>query len=102
MNNTKITLTDLETTTLNWLKTIGWYNYDNEPFFSDVEASDIAKGTGIDISSLKGVLGSLSKKGLVAVDEYEANFDAPVYFIVATEAAYIQLGDEELLRELGY
>ena len=99
---TEIKTTELETKTLNWLKNTGWYNYDNEPFYSDVVASEIAKGTGIDIASLKGVLGSLSKKDLISIDEFEANFEAPIYFIVATEATYIHLGDEEMFRELGY
>ena len=62
---TEIKTTELETKTLNWLKNTGWYNYDNEPFYSDVVASEIAEGTGIDIASLKGVLGSLSKNCLL-------------------------------------
>jgi len=99
---TEIKITALESKVLNWLKNEGWYNYDNEPFYSDVEAKDIAGCTEIDIQSLKGVLGSLSKKDLISIDEYEANFNAPMYFIVATENAYIQLGDEKLFRELGY
>ena len=98
----EIKTTALETKVLNWLKKTGWYNYDNEPFYSDVEAKDIATGTGIEIQSLKGVLGSLSKKDLISIDEYEANFEAPLYFIVATEAAYVHLGDEEMLKALGY
>jgi len=98
---TEIKTTDLETKTLNWLKNTGWYNYDNEPFFSDVTVSEISNGTGIDIKSLRGVLGSLSKKDLISIDEFEANFQAPVYFIVATENTYTHLGDEKLFQEIG-
>ncbi len=101
-NYTKPTLTALETKTLNWLKTEGWYNYTAEPYFTDVDAADVAAGTGIEIKSLKGVLGSLSKKGLICIDEYEANFEPVQYFIAATEETFEYFGDIEMLRELGY
>jgi hypothetical protein len=77
---TEIKLTELETKTLNWLKNEGWYNWSGEPHFSDVEAQDVSNGTGININSLKGVLGSLSKKGFIFVEEMDVNAENYDYY----------------------
>lgn len=40
-----------------------------EPGFSDVEVRDISEDTGISSRMIRGALGSLSKKGVIYVDE---------------------------------
>jgi DNA-binding MarR family transcriptional regulator len=40
-----------------------------EPGFSDVDAHDLAKATGIATRSLRGVLSSLVQKGYINIDE---------------------------------
>ena len=92
---TKIKLTELETKTLDWLKNEGWYNWSGEPHFSDVEAQDVSNGTGININSLKGVLGSLSKKGFIFVEEMDVNGENFYDFIYATKQAYHYYGDSD-------
>ena len=84
---TKNKLTELETKTLNYLRNDGWYNWGGEPYFSDVDASDVCRATGISKTSIGGVLGSLSKKGLINVDE--DNYD----IIYATAATYRHFGE---------
>jgi len=87
MNNTTITLTELESKALNYLHTDGWYNWGGEPHFSDVDAADVCKATGIRKTSIGGVLGSLSTKGLICVDEDNFNI------IYATAATYRHFGE---------
>ena len=42
-----------------------------EPGFSDVSPRDLVKPTGIKMSSLRGVLGSLTKKGVIDIIDKE-------------------------------
>jgi len=75
-------LTEMESTVMNWLMTTGYYA---EYSFSDVDVKDIAKATGIDIKSAKGVVGSLVKKGYVYVSERDGEVPPIVY---ATKKGY--------------
>jgi len=93
MKNTTIKLTEMEATALNYLHTDGWYNWGGEPYYSDVDASDVCFATGISKTSIGGVLGSLSKKGLLTVDE--DNFD----IIYATAATYRFFGESNAEME---
>jgi DNA-binding MarR family transcriptional regulator len=56
-----------------------------EPGFSDVDAIDLAKWTGISTRSIRGVLSSLVKKGYLNIDE--AN-DAGYVIIYLAESKY--------------
>ena len=93
MTETKPTLTALETQVLNYLHTDGWYNWGGEPHFSDVDASDCCKATGISKTSIGGVLGSLSKKGLINVDDCDVNGENSYELIYATAATYRYFGE---------
>ena len=65
MNTQQINLTDLEQTLLTEL--IG--SLYAEEGFSDVDAKDLAQGTGISIKIVRGALGSLVKKGIVSIEQ---------------------------------
>lgn len=65
MEKHNLKLTALETTVLETLID-GLYA---EPGFSDVDAHDIAKITGISTKSIRGALSSLVKKGIVSLEE---------------------------------
>jgi DNA replication protein DnaD len=65
MNTQQINLTDLEQTLLTELIS-GLYA---EEGFSDVDAKDLAQGTGINIKIVRGALGSLVKKGIVSIEQ---------------------------------
>jgi DNA-binding GntR family transcriptional regulator len=67
MNTQQINLTDLEQTLLTELIS-GLYA---EEGFSDVDAKDLAQGTGINIKIVRGALGSLVKKGVIGIEETE-------------------------------
>jgi predicted transcriptional regulator len=45
-----------------------------EPGYSDIDAHDIAKQTGIPTTSVRGVLSSLVKKGIVQLDENDSKY----------------------------
>jgi DNA-binding MarR family transcriptional regulator len=90
------TLTSLESQVLNFLHTTGWYNWDCEPHYSDVDASDVCQNTGIDKASIGGVLGSLSKKGLIYLDYCDVNTIEQA-FITSTDETYEFFGESDLL-----
>jgi len=98
MKNTTITLTEMEAKVLNYLREDGWYNWGGEPHFSDVDASDVCYATGISKTSIGGVLGSLSKKGLISVEDCDVNGENSYELIHATAATYRFFGEvsEEL------
>ncbi len=64
-----------------------------EPGFSDVDAKDISKETGIPMKSIRGVLGSLVKKGIVSLDE-TSTYGAPKYVIIYLNNDYWYLHPE--------
>jgi hypothetical protein len=68
MNN--LNLTELETKTLTSFID-GLYA---EPGFSDVDANDLSNWTEIDIKSIRGVISSLVKKGIVSIYDNGAGF----------------------------
>jgi predicted transcriptional regulator len=72
MNTTKkITgLTEMEKQVLKSLESLMYAEYN----FSDVGATDLSNDTGIEMKSIRGVLSSLSKKGLVNIESREDNF----------------------------
>ena len=39
--------------------------------YSPVECADVANGTGLTVRSVKGIIGSLTKKGIVSTYEHE-------------------------------
>ena len=56
------------------------------PFFgeaySDVDCTDIAKRTGLDVNTIKGVVGSLVRKGVVGTDQISTDtIHNLVYFV---------------------
>ena len=53
-----------------------------EPGFSDVSPQDLAKITKIPMSSLRGILGSLSKKGAIDIwDKEDLGSDADIVYL---------------------
>jgi len=83
MKNLTIKLTTLETVVLDELIK-GLYA---EPGFSDVSDADLVSQTGIPAKSIRGVLGSLTKKGLIfqltakelGIDDPYCDFKTIVY-----------------------
>jgi predicted DNA-binding transcriptional regulator len=71
MNISELNLTKLETKTMNAF--VG--SLYAEPGFSDVDANDIANELGISTKIIRGALGSLVKKGIIAIDENGCGFD---------------------------
>ena len=76
MNNTlleqlgALSLTEMESNTLIALIN-GLYA---EASFSDVDAQDLSNWTGIPTRSIRGVLSSLTKKGIITIDDNGAGF----------------------------
>jgi predicted transcriptional regulator len=70
MENHNLSLTPLETQVLECLID----NLYAEPGFSDVDANDISKQTKIPTKTIRGVLSSLVKKGIVQLDENDSKF----------------------------
>ena len=71
MNISNLNLTELESLTLTAF--IGGLYA--EPGFSDVDVNDLSKELEIPTKVLRGVLGSLVKKGIVSVDENGGGYD---------------------------
>ena len=77
----KVKLTDMESQVMDFLKNHGWYNWGSEHSYSDVESSEIAQVTNIDMNRLRGVLASLVKKNLIHLEDM-SNHTAINYVIV--------------------
>jgi predicted transcriptional regulator len=71
MNFLELNLTELESLTLTAF--IGGLYA--EPGFSDVDVNDLSSELEISTKVLRGVLGSLVKKGIVSVDENGGGYD---------------------------
>ena len=65
-----LNLTEMETATMESLISFLYA----EPGFSDVDAKDLSKDTGIPVNSIRGVLSSLTKKGLIQIDDPGAGY----------------------------
>jgi hypothetical protein len=77
MESHNLLLTELETRVLETLID-GLYA---EPGFSDIDAHDIARSTGISTKSIRGALSSLVKKGIIHLDETDT-FGAPEQYVL--------------------
>lgn len=95
------TLTDLERNAMDYLRNIGWYNYECEPGYSDVAPFEIAKSLGITEQQVGGVLTNLTKKGLIHVEDLGLGCD-PKYrkIVYSTGWAYVLYDDEDLYHHL--
>jgi hypothetical protein len=71
MNYLELNLTELESLTLTAF--IGGLYA--EPGFSDVDVNDLSKELEISTKVLRGVLGSLVKKGIVSIEENGGGYD---------------------------
>jgi len=71
MTINELNLTELESKTLQSLVD-GLYA---EPGYSDVDVHDISEDLGIDTKVIRGVLGSLVKKGIVQIDTNDSKYD---------------------------
>jgi hypothetical protein len=87
-----INLTELESKTLTAFIR-GLYA---EPGFSDVDVNDLSSILGISTKVLRGVLGSLVKKGIVFVDE---NSGGCGYDVIHMREKYWYLVSEEWANE---
>jgi Fe2+ or Zn2+ uptake regulation protein len=77
MEKHNLQLTNLETKVLENLIN----NLYAEPGFSDVDANDISRSTGIPMKSIRGVLSSLVKKGIIHLEETDS-FGASEQFVI--------------------
>jgi predicted DNA-binding transcriptional regulator len=71
MNVSELNLTELESQTLGAF--IGFLYA--EPGFSDVDVNDISGELGISTKIIRGVLGSLVRKGIVQIDTNDSGYD---------------------------
>jgi len=88
----ELNLTELESLTLNAFIR-GLYA---EPGFSDVDVNDLSSVLGIPTKVLRGVLGSLVKKGIIFIDE---NSGGCGYDIIYMSEKYWYLVNEEWASE---
>ena len=65
-----------------------------EPGFSDVGVRDLSDITKIPMNSIRGVMGSLIKKGILAV--YEVGAECPIVYL---ETSFWYLHSEEWAEE---
>ena len=97
------TLTDLERKTMDYLRDIGWYNYECEPGYSDVAPFEIAEHIGVTEQQIGGVLTNLTKKHLLFVEDHGECGDSKFRHIVySTGWTYALFGDEEMYHELAW
>ena len=80
----RLNLTESEKTVLHSLIN-GLYA---EPGFSDVDAIDLSHWTGIPTKSIRGILSSLIKKGIVQVESTDNAWAEKQYQIVYLNEAY--------------
>lgn len=85
-----LNLTQLETTTLTELINNIDIDITEDSIFSCVDANDLSKFTGIAINKMRGVVGSLIKKGIV----YLVDEDGDGTEIVYLENDYFYLSNE--------
>ena len=71
MNINELNLTELESKTLNTFVSCLYA----EPGFSDVDVKDLSDELGISTKIIRGVLGSLVKKGVVTIDNNGQGYD---------------------------
>lgn len=62
-----------------------------EPGFSDVDANDLSRITGIPTKSIRGVLSSLVKKGIVWLSETETFGAAKQYVLIYLSESHYYL-----------
>jgi hypothetical protein len=77
MEKNNLSLTKLEQTVLENLIS----NLYAEPGFSDVDAKDISRETGIPTKSIRGVLSSLVKKEIISLEETDT-YGAPEQYVI--------------------
>jgi predicted transcriptional regulator len=90
MEKHNLELTKLETTVLETLIN-GLYA---EPGFSDVDAHDISRDTGISTKSIRGALSSLVKKGIVSLMETSPYGAEKQYVIIYLNQSFWYLHPE--------
>jgi hypothetical protein len=90
MEQHNLELTKLENTVLETLIN-GLYA---EPGFSDVDAHDISRDTGISTKSIRGALSSLVKKGIVSLIETNSYGAVKQYVIIYLNDNYWYLHPE--------
>jgi len=90
MKMNELNLTELESLTLTAF--IGGLYA--EPGFSDVDVNDLSSELGIPTKVLRGVLGSLVKKGIVSIEENGGGYD-----IIHMREKYWYLVNEEWASE---
>ena len=90
MNYLELNLTELESKTLTAF--IGGLYA--EPGFSDVDVNDLSKELEISTKVLRGVLGSLVKKGIVSIEENGGGYD-----IIYMRESYWYLVNEDWASE---
>ena len=86
----ELNLTELESKTLTAFIR-GLYA---EPGFSDVDVNDLSSVLGIPTKVLRGVLGSLVKKGIVSIEENGGGYD-----IIYMKEKYWYLVNEDWANE---
>ena len=64
-----------------------------EPGYSDVDAKDLSRETGIPTSAIRGVLSSLIKKGVIFIEDTNT-YGAPVHQLIYLQNAFWHLHPE--------
>jgi hypothetical protein len=88
--NTQTTFTELEQKVLDAYIPMLYA----EAGFSDVDANDLSKATGIPMRTIRGVLGSLVKKGVIWTDETDNFMADQQYVIIYLSEAFYHLHPE--------
>jgi hypothetical protein len=88
---------------MDYLRYIGWYNYDCEPGYSDVAPFEIAQHLDVTEQQIGGVLTNLTKKNLLFVEDLGRGCDPKYRHIVySTGWSYVLYGEEEIYHGLAW
>lgn len=93
MTITELNLTHLETITLNAYVSCLYA----EPGYSDVDVKDLSEALNISSKVIRGVLGSLVKKGVVSINTNDSGYD-----IIDLHTPYWHLVNENWAEEAEY
>lgn len=93
-------LTEMEKKVLQALADMMYAEYN----YSDVGATELSANTGIDKKQIRGVIGSLSKKNLVSVEDRSDNFGykandpqwEPIVYLSGDAEALVEHWQEEI------
>jgi DNA replication protein DnaD len=74
-----LNLTQLETVTVSELIKNVDIDINEDSIFSSIETEDLSNFTGIEIKKMRGVVGSLIKKGIVYIEDFDDDGTEIIY-----------------------